>query len=597
MKTHTNRPGVPLAALAVLCLALVFVSCPEPDNPVTNTDFVEVTMINGLPRNGTVGFPLELSGTVVPPEATRKSITWEITEVGGTQAQLNNGNTLTFRNPGTVTLKATITGGDVDEMDYIQPFSVNVKAFEKVTNIKNVPETVAATRPLTLSGTVEPSNATDRSITWTLKSSGGTGAAIDGNTLTASNEGTVTVTATIASGLANRIPYTWDFPITVTKLVPVTSIVFGQSSTSATRQLFLTGTALPADATNKAIRWSIEDPGATRASITGGNILNTEAAGTVTVMATITNGKGAGVDHAEPFTISVGSLVEVTNIVLSERTTQATRPLSLDTTVSPSNATNQAITWEIISEQGNTEASWGSGSVLNTKGEGKVILLAIIHNGRIATHPLGPDYTQEFEITVSALVPVTGINLTSYTATAGFPFALDAVVSPGNATNKAILWSINSAGTDEATKATITGGNMLSAEEAGTVRLSAKIANGTAAGTPYTKDDITITVQSPGDFEITSITFDPVADPLGSIVGVTDGGHVGGGTTSLSLSVASPEDYSSITWIVSGTGITGTGSPWILDLTKLSRPGYYSVTVKVIKNGVPYNQTIGFYAD
>jgi hypothetical protein len=53
------------------------------------------------------------------------------------------------------------------------------------------------------------------------------------------------------------------------------------------------------------IIWDVVDPGATGATISGDNILNTTAPGTATVRARITNGANANVDYIERFSVTV----------------------------------------------------------------------------------------------------------------------------------------------------------------------------------------------------------------------------------------------------------------------------------------------------
>jgi hypothetical protein len=91
-------------------------------------------------------------------------------------------------------------------------------AFIAVTNISGVPSAAAAGTPLALSGTVVPASATNKTIAWSVKNAGSTGAVISGGALTATGAGTVTVTATIANGLTASTPYTQDFTITVSSL-------------------------------------------------------------------------------------------------------------------------------------------------------------------------------------------------------------------------------------------------------------------------------------------------------------------------------------------------------------------------------------------
>ena len=66
-----------------------------------------------------------------------------------------------------------------------------------VTDITNVPTTMVAETPLTLSATISPTDATYQDIIWSVKDAGTTGASITGNTMTASTTGTVIITAKI----------------------------------------------------------------------------------------------------------------------------------------------------------------------------------------------------------------------------------------------------------------------------------------------------------------------------------------------------------------------------------------------------------------
>jgi len=84
-----------------------------------------------------------------------------------------------------------------------------------VTDISDVPDKAVVGTPLTLSGTVNPSDATYPTITWSVESAGATGAVIEDGVLTASDVGAVTVKATIAHGTSPGTDYTEDFTITV----------------------------------------------------------------------------------------------------------------------------------------------------------------------------------------------------------------------------------------------------------------------------------------------------------------------------------------------------------------------------------------------
>jgi len=90
----------------------------------------------------------------------------------------------------------------------------NSGGFVAVTNITGVPTAATVGTALTLTGTVEPATATNKTIVWTVTNGTGT-ATVSGNTLSPTGEGTVTVKATIANGTAQGTDYTKDFTITV----------------------------------------------------------------------------------------------------------------------------------------------------------------------------------------------------------------------------------------------------------------------------------------------------------------------------------------------------------------------------------------------
>jgi uncharacterized protein YjdB len=81
----------------------------------------------------------------------------------------------------------------------------------------------------------------------------------------------------------------------------------------------------------------------------------------------------------------------------------------------------------------------------------------------------------------TSFVAVTGISGVPTSATAGTSLPLIATVSPANATNQAIIWSVKS---DGSTGATISG-NTLNTTAAGTVVVTAAIVNGARDRTSY----------------------------------------------------------------------------------------------------------------
>jgi M6 family metalloprotease-like protein len=114
-----------------------------------------------------------------------------------------------------VVLIATITKGDASDT---VPFDITVVKLPLVAvrDISGVPSNAAAGTPLTLTGTVEPDDATNKTIVWSVENAGAAGASISGNTLSADASGTVVIRATIVNGADETTDYTESFTIDVT---------------------------------------------------------------------------------------------------------------------------------------------------------------------------------------------------------------------------------------------------------------------------------------------------------------------------------------------------------------------------------------------
>ena len=265
------------------------------------SEFVPVTSITGIPSTAPIG-SLLLSGSVEPYYATNTGIIWSLVSAGTTGASVSGNGQLTTTAAGTVTIKATIANGTANGTDYTQDFSIDI-SHVPVTSITGVPVNGTVGNLSLGSVTVNPGNASYKTIVWSIVSAGATGATVSGSTLTTTAGGNVTIKATITNGTAPGTNYTQDFSITMVK--PVTNITgIPDSVTQRIGKLTLSPTVVPSDATNKTIVWSITSWGTTGASLSG-SVLTTATPGTVTVRATITNGKGIGTDYTQDFSIAV----------------------------------------------------------------------------------------------------------------------------------------------------------------------------------------------------------------------------------------------------------------------------------------------------
>jgi len=171
--------------------------------------------------------------------------------------------------------------------------------FIAVTDITGVTTAAEINKPVTLTATVSPTDATNKTIVWTVKDAGSTGITIaSGNTLTATAAGTVTVTATIANGLTKNSPFVRDFIISVKpaeEMPTITDVMVAPTTASIAKggtQTFtatITGTKL--EETHKTVNWTVTGGTKAATAITAAGVLTVaedETAASLTVKATST---------------------------------------------------------------------------------------------------------------------------------------------------------------------------------------------------------------------------------------------------------------------------------------------------------------------
>ena len=415
--------------------------------PVTG---ITVTGTGGATTITTDNGTLQLTATVTPSDATNKTVTWSV--VNGTgQASINSTGLLTAVSNGTVTARATANDGSGVVGSLVITISGQVIPVTGITVTGTGGATTITTDngTLQLTATVTPSDATNKTVTWSVVN--GTGQATINSTglVTAVANGTVTARATAndGSGIVGSLVITISGQVIPVTGITVTGASGATTITTDNGTLQLTATVTPSDATNKTVTWSVVN-GTGQATINSTGLVTAVSNGTVTARATAND--GSGVVGSLIITIS-GQIIPVTGITVTGAGGSSVigtdnGQLQLTATIAPSNATNQTVTWSIINGTG--QATINSTGLVTAVASGTVTAVATANDGSGVTGTLVITITNQF-------IPVTSIAITgasgSTTITAdNGTLQLTATVTPSDATNKTVTWSVVN-GTGQAT--------------------------------------------------------------------------------------------------------------------------------------------------
>ena len=301
----------------------------------------------------------------------------------------------------------------------------------------------------TLTATVSPSNATNKTITWS--SSNTSVATVSNGVVKAVGFGTATITAKSNNGKTASCSVTVN-PIQPTgiKATPETSTLYGLNGT-----VKLSANVMPSNATNKAVTWSSRNTSV--ATVSSDGTVKAVGYGTAVITAKTVNGLTSNC------TVTVNPIA-VTGVSLNKSSLSFTGTGSSQTltaTVSPSNATNKTLTWS----SSNTSVATVSNGVVKAVGFGTATITAKSNNGKTAS----------CSVTVNPIQP-TGIKATPETSTLyglNGTVKLSANVMPSNATNKAVTWSSRNTSV-----ATVSSDGTVKAVGYGTAVITATTVNG-----------------------------------------------------------------------------------------------------------------------
>ena len=266
-----------------------------------------------------VGETVNLTATVKPDDATDKTVTWSTSD-----------DSVAIVKDGVVTAikvgSATITAKAGDKT---ATCSITVVATE-VTSITldKTSSSLKAGETVTLIATVNPDDATDKTVTWST--SDASIATVNNGVVTAVKVGTATITAKAGDKTATCA-------VTVVS-TPVTSITLDKTSASlkAGETVTLTATVNPDDATDKTVTWSTSD--ASVATIING-VVTAVKVGTATITVK------AGDKTATCAVTVVPTPVASITLDKTSASLKAGETVTLTATVNPDDATDKTVTW------------------------------------------------------------------------------------------------------------------------------------------------------------------------------------------------------------------------------------------------------------
>ena len=250
--------------LFVLALAGAFtLSCGPEEEPIVEVSGISLSQSSvSIARGGKTS----LTATVQPSNATDKTVTW--TSSNSSVATVNNGN-VTAVSVGTATITATASGKTASCEVTVTPKGITSIRLDKGAASMNYKEV------LTLVATVEPSDADDKTLTWT--SSDENVATVDNGKITAVGKGSAVITAS-----AGTLKVTCQ----VTVIYPVNSVSLDKSTAQIEEEetVSLKATVDTEDPDVK-VEWSSDDTSV--ASVDENGTVTGMRLGTATVTATV----------------------------------------------------------------------------------------------------------------------------------------------------------------------------------------------------------------------------------------------------------------------------------------------------------------------
>lgn len=395
---------------------------------VVNVNSVSIPATLELYPGASSVLPLEIT----PSNATNQGLEWSSSNIG--VATVDGSGLVTGVSPGSSTITVTTDDGNLSAECQVTVHPVAVTGVSLPLTAGVVVGTTT-----TLIATIEPSNASNKGLSWYTSASSVATISSTGIVFGVS-PGSAVIQVTTDDGDFTRscaltVTYT-SVAVTSVAIPAQLSLYHGQSSV-------LNATITPANATNQTLSWSSSDEGI--ATVSSSGLVTGISPGSAKITVTTNDGNISAECQVtvNPVAVTGVSLPLAAGVVLGGSTT-------LTATIAPTNASNKALTWQSLAPLTATVDDLGkvSGVAPGTA----VITARSVDGGKTAA----------CTVTVTAhAISVTGVSLLPQTLTLadGQSAVLGATVSPANATNQSLTWTTSNAAVATVDKGTVTGIN------------------------------------------------------------------------------------------------------------------------------------------
>ena len=405
---------------------------------------VESVSISSRTLTLTEGETTTLTPVFNPSNASIKTVTWK--SLDPSIVSVDENGTVTALSEGITTIRVT-----TDDGTKTADCTVTVKAkVIPVTGVSLNKTSLTLTEGdfETLIATITPSNATDKSITWSSSNSNVATVSSSG-VVTALQPGTTTITVTTTDGSKKATCSV----VVDARIISVTGVSLDESDISIWEgeSYTLTATVSPSNATNRSVTWSSSNTSV--ATVSSSGVVTAKKGGITTITVTTNDGGKKATCSIEVMVKVTGVSLDKTSLTMTEGDTE-----TLTATVTPTNAADKSVTW---SSSNTSVATVSSSGVVTAKTAGNATITVKTNDG---------NKTAVCSVTVKAkIIAVTGVNLnmTTLTLSVGDTQTLTATVSPSNATDKSVTWS-----SDNQTVATVTTAGVVLANAVGTAVIS-----------------------------------------------------------------------------------------------------------------------------